>query len=65
MNNVTIEQVSNGYIVTESTGIKFLCSNIKELFKRLLLGFEGRSEHLGGEYYAKVVIIVDKDVDKS
>lgn len=53
-----IQQVSNGFIL-EGEGIfgsKEVFSTLDEVFERLLMHFEGRSESFGGSMYGKVRI---------
>lgn len=51
-----IEQVSNGYIVTNDLDTKEICATLDEVFSSLLLHFEGRSLNFSGDSFGKVVV---------
>ena len=54
--SIDIEQVKNGYIVTQTGKGTEIFKTTDELFEDLLLRFEGRSEGFGGQCYGKVWI---------
>jgi hypothetical protein len=52
---MTIEKVSNGYVIKTLTETMIYAS-IEEVFKFALVHFEGLSENFGGKLYGKVVV---------
>ena len=52
-----IEKVTNGYITTDSKGIKTIHANISDMFSDLLLHFEGKSKSFGGDSFGVVRVI--------
>ena len=55
-----IEKVANGYTVTDRYGLTHVFHNIEEVFRHLLLHFEGRCENFGGQSYGKVIVEKDR-----
>lgn len=55
MSKITIESVSNGYVV-EYTATKYVYKTSEEVFDALLQSFEGLSPSFIGKSYGKVII---------
>jgi hypothetical protein len=53
---ITVERVERGFIVDYWTGNKDICFSLDELFEKLLLHYEGRSELFYEDIYGKVTI---------
>lgn len=53
---IEIEQVENGYIITNSIGSKSICTDITSIFDELMLIFEGKSKHFANSLYAKITV---------
>ena len=51
-----IIKVSNGYIIQDNYSEKEVYQTLDEVFERLLMHFEGRSETFGGNSFGKVRI---------
>jgi hypothetical protein len=58
---LAVEKVSNGYIITRSNGAKEIYPTIEEVFRTLLLIFEGKNEHFDGKFYGKITITTKGD----
>lgn len=58
---MVVEKIENGYIVTYGLAhTRRCCHSLLDVFKFMLLDFEGKSEGFGGNSYAKVIIEVSK-----
>lgn len=60
-----IEKMKGGYILTENDCLKLyshseIVVTTEELFRKLLLSFEGRADSFHGDSYGKVTIIRDE-----
>lgn len=61
---VIIEHVDNGFIV-EIGSFKEICCSLEEMFEKLLMHYEGRSELFHEDLYGSVIINrKDPDIDK-
>lgn len=56
MNKIKVEQVDNGYIVTNNINCKTICNDIIDVFNELMLIFKGKSEHFHSDLYAKIKV---------
>ena len=53
---MNIKKVTNGYIIKNKFGTEEIFQSIEEVFNRLLLHFEGKSEKFDGDSYGKVIL---------
>ena len=53
---ITIEKVSNGYIVIDNRGQRKVFLALQEVFDYLLLHFEGLAVSFSGELFGQVII---------
>lgn len=63
-NTIEIEKVENGYIVKNNVGFKTIYIDIEDLFKELMLSFEGKSEHFLSCQYAKIYVSYEEEEEK-
>ncbi len=56
MNQITIEKMEGGYIITGSMGRKYIKTTLDEVFDDLLLQFEGRSKNFYENSFGEVTI---------
>jgi len=52
----TIEQVKGGFILAYGQDAKDICSSLDELFDKLLMHYEGRSELFYEDLYGSITI---------
>lgn len=60
MNQMTIEKMEGGYIITNDMGRRYIRTTLDEVFEDLLLHFEGKSKHFYEDCFGKVTINREK-----